>query len=83
MEDETTLIVNEHSIFFFWKYFPVSADKSTTRVKWLQNLKLRNIKPKEKTIFTDDSDLFERQIQVLNLEQLYLELEQTEPFLVP
>lgn len=63
---------------FFWHHFPVPTERAPCYVPWLQNATIRNINA-SKQIFKDQVELFDRQIHVLNLEQLYQLLNNNEP----
>lgn len=63
---------------FFWTHFPIPIDKAPTKVQWLMNTTLIQVNAtKEK--FKDAVDLFERQIQVISLQQLNSALEKAKP----
>lgn len=63
---------------FFWNYFPVPLDRAPTKVKWLQNSRLQQITPFSQT-FKNDIDLFEREIAIYSIQQLYNILKDRKP----
>lgn len=63
---------------FLWTNFPVPTDKLTTKIPWLQNPQLRRYNTTH-TIVKDTLNLFDRQINILSLSQLYQELLKAKP----
>lgn len=62
---------------FLWQQFPVPISKAYTKIQWLQDLILSRIND-TKQIYKDNIDLFERQLQILTLKQLYEQLNLTQ-----
>lgn len=63
---------------FFWNYFPVPLDRAPTKVQWLQNQYLQQITPFSRT-FKNDIDLFEREIAIYDIQQLFNILKERKP----
>lgn len=63
---------------FFWQYFPVPLDRAPAKLLWLQNPRLNHI-TNYKPEFENDTDIFEREIFIYSIQQLYEKLENGSP----
>lgn len=63
---------------FLWTYYPVPVEKAHTKIPWLQDEFLRFCNPTHDQ-FKNNIDLFERQIQLFTIKQLYEELSSKNP----
>lgn len=61
---------SEKLLNFFWTYFPVPLSKAPTKIQWLKDNVLIKFNERH-NIFKDNISLFERQVAVLSLPQLY------------
>lgn len=73
-----SITTNDRLINYLWQYVPVPIEKASTKVSWLQDPYLRSIN-ESKQIYKDALSLFERQIQILSIQQIYQELEKATP----
>lgn len=71
--DSTEEILN-----FFWTYFPTPLSKSITKYAWLQNKNLYKFNERHE-VYKNAVNLFERQVMILSMEQLYLKLQDGDP----